>query len=233
MKKVITLIMIATLTISLNSCVVKHDSTPAVNSNTATSTPSAPATSKPSTTEATSTGELMKLLNKAKSIDNCYYEIIAERNGRRQSVTKVWVNGNKAKVQSDDSMISYIDFEKGEFMDYNNKSRAASIVSPSENNINNFKLYGGAYLANADYEKAVNSFQLGDKENIENLPCAVGSYEDSASKAKIYISEQYGIVMKFDFTMGSNQSISFIKNLEIGKVTDKDVQLPQDAKLIK
>jgi hypothetical protein len=65
-----------------------------------------------------------------------------------------------------------------------------------------------------------------DKEVIEGNSCIVGSYQDSTSKAKIYISEQNGMVMRFDFSTGNNNSVFYVTNLKIGSVTDQDVKLP-------
>lgn len=219
--------------ISLTACVVKNDSTASVNNNGgATLETTTQTTSKENASEVASSDTLVKALDKAKSLDNCYYELIAELNGNRNSVTKAWVKGNKTKIQSGDSDIfNYIDFEKGKFIDFDNKSKKGNTVPPKQNFINDFNRYAGAYLANADYESAMSSFEASGKEDIEGNSCIVGSYEDSTSKAKIYISEQYGMVMKFDFSTGNNRSLSYITNLKIGSVTDQDVELPQDAKV--
>ncbi|MDF2859124.1 MAG: hypothetical protein K0Q87_4975 [Neobacillus sp.] len=219
MKKVITLVLLAVFLISLTSCVVRNDT---ADSDTKTQ----PTASK-DTVEAVSSDTFIKTMDKAKALDNCYYELVAELNGNKNKVTKVWVKGNKTKIQRDGSdVISYIDFEKSEFVDFDNKSKKSSTVPANQDYIEDFKLYAGAYLANADYEGAIGALDADEKEVIEGNSCIVGSYQDSTSKAKIYISEQYGIVMRFDFTTGSNNSLFYVTNLKLGSVTDQDVELP-------
>ena len=219
MKKVITLVMIVVLLISLTSCIVRNEPT---NTEPKTQTPP-----KEEATETASSDIFIKTMDKANALDNCYYELVAELNGNRNKVTKVWVKGNKTKIQRNDSdVISYIDFEKSEFVDFDNKSKKASTVPVKQDYIDDFKIYAGAYLANADYEGAIGALDAGDKEVIEGNSCIVGSYQDSTSKAKIYISEQYGIVMRFEFSTGNNNSLFYVTNLKIGSVTDLDVELP-------
>ena len=219
MKKVIALVVLAVFLISLTSCVVKNNPT--------TSETTKQANSNENATEVASDDTLVKALDKAKSLDNCYYELIAELNGNQNSVVKVWVKGNKTKIQSSDSdLLNYIDFEKDKFIDYNSKSKKSSTAPSNQNYIDDFSRYAGAYLANADYEGAMSTFSLSGKEDIEGNSCIVGSYEDNTSKSKIYINEQYGIVMKFDFSTGSNKSVFYVTNLKIGSVTDQDVELP-------
>ena len=231
MKKVITLIVLAIFLISLTACVVKKDSTALVNNNSNGASKTTTQANE-NASVAISSDTLVKAMDKAKSLDNCYYELIAELNGNRNSITKVWVKGNKAKIQSDDSdVISYIDFEKGKFIDYDNKSKKGNTVPSNQDFIDDFNRYAGAYLANADYESVMSLLNAGGNEDIEGNSCIVGSYEDSTSKAKIYISERYGMVMKFDFSTGNNKSLSYVTNLKIGSVTDQDVDLPQDAKV--
>jgi hypothetical protein len=219
MKKVITLVILAVFLISLTSCVVRNDSTD--------SQPKTPTTPKEDAVEPASSDIFIKTMDKAKSLDNCYYELVAELNGNRNKVTKVWVKGNKTKIQRNDSdLISYIDFEKSEFIDFDNKSKKNSTVPANQDYIDDFNLYAGAYLANADYEGAIGALDAEDKEVIEGNSCIVGSYQDSTSKAKIYISEQNGMVMRFDFSTGNNNSVFYVTNLKIGSVTDQDVKLP-------
>lgn len=228
MKKVIALVVLTVFLISLTSCVAKVDST-ASDKNKGGTTPETTkqTTSNENTSEAASGDTLLKAFDKAKSLDNCYYELIAELNGNRNSVIKVWVKGNKTKIQSGDSnVVSYIDFKNSKFVDYDSKSKKGNTVLPNQNYIDDFKLYAGAYIANADYDSAMSLFNAGGKEDIEGNSCIVGSYEDNTSKSKIYISEQYGMVMKFEFSTGDNKSLSYITNLKIGSVTDQDVELP-------
>lgn len=222
MKKVIILVVLAVFMISQTGCVVKNDSS--------TSEPKTQTTLDKNETEAASSDTFIKAMDKAKSLDNCYYELIAELNGNRNSVTRVWVKGNKTKIENDKrDIVNYIDFEKGEFVDYDNKSKKGSKAPSNQNYIDDFKRYAGAYLANADYEGAIGGLDADGKEDIEGNSCIVGKYEDNTSKAMIYISEQYGIVMKFDFSTGNNKSSFYVTNLKIGSVTDQDVELPQDA----
>jgi hypothetical protein len=232
MKKVISLVMLAVLLTSLNACVVKRDSTASTNNNGGSSLETTQAASNENASEAASGDTLVKAMDKAKSLDNCYYELISEYNGNRNGVTKVWVKGNKTKIlRGDSNVLNYIDFEKGKFINYDIKSKEGNIIPSNQNYIADFNRYAGAYLANADYEGAMGSLNVGGKEDIEGNSCLVGSYEDSTTKAKIYISEQYGMVMKFDFSTGNNKSLSYVTNLKIGSVTDQDVELPQDAKV--
>jgi hypothetical protein len=232
MKKVITLVILTAFLISLTSCVVKNDSSASINNKAGNTSETTQTASNENASEVALDDTLVKAFNKTKLLDNCYYVLIAELNGNRSSAVKVWVKGNKSKILRDNSdVFNYIDFEEGKFIDYNNKSKEGNTVPSNQLYLDDFKRYAGAYLANADYESAMNLFNVGGKEDIEGNPCIVGSYEDSTTKSKIYISEQYGMVMRFDFSTDGNKSLFYVTNFTIGSVTDQDVELPQDAKI--
>ena len=131
------------------------------------------------------------------------------------------------------NIVQYIDFSKSEFVDYNSKEQKATTADENQNNIDNFNRYAGAYLANADYDMVISSMEAKGQKDVDGNSCIFGSYDDGGSKAEIYIQEQYGVVMKFDFSMGNNRSLSYITNFKAGSVTDQDVELPQEVKVSK
>ncbi len=218
MKKVIPLAIVLILLLSLTSCIVRNEPAPET---------AAPDTEKESPADSAVADLLLQTMEKAKSLDNIYYELVADYNDTRHNVTKVWVKDGKAKIEKDGSVATnYIDFNSNTFIDVDNKTKEKSTIDPNQNHIDNFKRYAGAFLSNADYEMAVSSLKIGEKETVEGKSCIVGSYVDSTTDAKLYISEEDGIVMKFQFSDGSNKSLSYVTNIKIGSVTDQDVELP-------
>lgn len=218
MKKVIPLAILLLLLLSLTSCIVRNEPAPET---------AAPAAEAENTADPAAADLLLQTMEKAKTVDNVYYELAADYNDTRHNITKVWVKGGKAKIERDGSnATNYIDFNSNTFVDVDNKTKEKNTADPNQNHIDNFKRYAGAFLANADYEMVVGSLEMSDKAELEGKTCIVGSYVDSTTDAKLYISEADGVVMKFQFADGSNKSLSYVTNLKIGSVTDQDVELP-------
>lgn len=169
------------------------------------------------------------LLEKSKSIDSYYCEVImkAKIGNNVEIPSKMWIKGNKMKVEQKMGpaliTINYWDLEEKVMYTYTKESNTATKMEvPATNGLNQ-------KLDSLDFDD--NIIDKG-KTTVDGTTCLVLEYKSGNTSGILYVSEDNALPVKSEVFQNNELKMEMIyKNYEIGKVTEEMVTLPAGTKI--
>lgn len=206
-------------------------STPAITTTstpatTATSTPvttTSPTTTSPTTTTTTTpttTGESLEdILGKASGINSVYYEMVTTGGGMPAQTSKVWIKGNKMKVETvidGEKMITILDDDAHTMKVYYESDGMVLVMTyqPQDSALDETE-------GIIDYNPVI----LGT-ETYDGKVCLVVQYNIEGTVTKMWIWKQYGFPIKVEATTSDGTYVVEYKNIVFNNVSDDAFVLP-------
>lgn len=231
--KIIISVFVASLMIFTVACTKKDASTSSDASKGSSTTEESTSTNSNSNGDTTTSENLDEILSKVKTSDNYYFEYVIEAQNQTTSTYNMWVKGKKMRMDissgSDQGGSMYINNETGECYMYTKEQNTAIKVTtkPDNTDTNPF-----SYINQID-KSTLQGYKKKSTENIDGNKCLVYAYEYDKYKHVMYISEEYDVVLKYEY-YEDNKLVSsvYFKNFKVGSVTDEMVTVPKDAKIM-
>lgn len=229
--KIVIAIFLALLMILTVACTKKNTST---NNNTQAKNETEESTSNSSTSTSTTVSEnLDEIFSKVKSSDNYYFEYAIEGDNQPTVTYNMWVKGKKIRMDvasgSEQGASMYINNETGEFYMYTKEQNTAIKVTTKPNDVDTNPF---SYINKID-KSTLSGYKKQSTTSLDGNKCWVYTYEYDKNKYVMYISEEYSIVLKYEyFTDNKLVSSVYFKNFKEGNVTDDMVTIPKGVKIM-
>lgn len=164
--------------------------------------------------------------------DNYSFEAVVTDNDKTTPGYKMWVKGKLTRIDTGDGtneVSMYLDGEKNEAYSYV-KSQNIAMKQAYKRDPGQSDPY--AYASSID-KNTMSQYVNKGSETIDGIKCTAYAYEANGITAKIYISDEYGVVIKYQgIQNGKVTQEVYYKNFKIGSVTDNDVTLPKGVKIM-
>lgn len=171
------------------------------------------------------------LFSKGKEVKEMCYEMHITASGLTVE-SKTWFKGQKMKTDTlvnGQRAVSIFDMAKGELISYLPEKNMATKMKIDE-------YQGKDNITPLDYleELEKSEFQILGTETVNGMECKVISVSDKLGKAKMWISVDYGIVVKMEEEVDGKKTVVEFKNIKIGpgSVPDDTFNLPQGVKVM-
>lgn len=169
--------------------------------------------------------------NAKDTIKNFSMTIKSDTDGNKTEM-KLWTKDSKTKYVVEDCA-TYIDTATGDFITVDLKEKtgmklttSGGLGSNAQSVITPFTLENTIEGTLQFYKKSATTAKVGD--NV----CTVYEYKLAEETYKIYISNEYKILLKMETFKGDKlESYSEFADFTVGKVTDADVTVPSDIKM--
>lgn len=241
MNKKIGLILIVALTFSVAGCAKQEDTgeksqtgseqvtatgSESVGSNDGKS--SAADEKKDYSNEAALQEALKEMIGKSQNLEGIQYENVVSYQGV-ETVQKIWQSKGKMKISTmvnGNESIAIITEEETITYDLATKQGVsyADVLQEGEGEMPNIG------------EDEIGNFKFIAEEEIDGEPCIVVSdVTDSTSTSKIWMSKNYGVMMKAEMkdTASDVNMILYIRNLKTFKPDSHFFEVPKDIEIIK
>jgi len=174
---------------------------------------------------------LASILEKGKVISNFSYSQIATIAGGGTSETKIWRKNQKMKQEiktEGKTVIMYIDLENGQFYLYDPAANTAVAMASGLSAKEQKKETADEFLNKVDPDTEI----IG-REILDGQRTVIAQISLDGAEQKIWFSEEYGLPLKIESRMPDGTMVKTeVKNLQIGNVSDSDVTLPPDVKIM-
>lgn len=171
-------------------------------------------------------GDLAGILGLGRGITNYSYDQTIVT-GNETFTATVYRKGQKMRQDatvSGQSTVMYLDMATGEIYTYMPSTKQA------------FKLSSGETQNSEPIDEVAGKIDPGTKiigtETVNGENCVVVQTTVDSTTEKFWISKKYGLPMKMVSESPEGTTTTEIKNLKVGSVTDADVTLPSDAKIM-
>jgi outer membrane lipoprotein-sorting protein len=232
-KKILCIFIAIMLLFTLSACGKSKTGTNSENTGTKTTSASNSADSNNSTSDtsnAASEGNVTDVLSKFASVDNYTYSATSLLEGQDAIKFKTAVKGNKMKFETTTNGITsaiYYDLDEKVMYTYDPETKAAMKMEfPGEDTVKASDLQYNFHKT--DYTGANKT----GTEKIAGKDCVVYEYVFGTQKTKIWVWEEYGILLRVASYEGDKLTNDTTFDVyEIGNVTDEMVTLPKGAQI--
>lgn len=238
LKKILCIITAIILVLTLSAC--GKSKAGANRDNTASKTTSANESSSSGTNNSAGTtdtsnsaseGNVTDVLSKFVSIDNYTYSATSKLDGQDEIKFKATVKGNKMKFETTTNGVTaaiYYDMDGKVMYTYDPGTKAAMKMEfPGDETVKASDLQYNFHKT--DYTGAN---KVGT-EKVAGKDCSVYEYVFGTQKTKIWVWEEYGILLRVAGYEGDKlTNDTTFDTYDIGKVTDDMVTLPKDAQIM-
>lgn len=163
---------------------------------------------------------LPELLKRAQNVANVYYEMVITDAKGNASDKKVWLSGQKMKIESND-LVTILDRENNLIYTY----------KPSENKATKMNLAIGQQREESivDLSGDLNNYKLQNvgQETIGNKNCLIYLHQSGKSDSqKVWLWQVYGLPIKIEDTGAFGKITTVFQNFDFTPIPDVVFNLP-------
>lgn len=181
--------------------------------------------------------DIASLLSESNVPDEYYYDQTI-KTGEYTSTQKFWYKGEKMKIEGEQEGVPYIIIWTEDSMtnlDPQSKTAFRTLYQEDMEEENTEGMNDFYNTENFDFENDENFKYLG-KDTVNGESCHVieSTFSEDNSVSKVWIHEEYGIVMKTQVTGATEEMNSEMEvtNLNIGGVSDDEFEIPDDYQIM-
>lgn len=178
-------------------------------------------------------GEVAAILAKSKAIDEISFEYTITEGDKVEAAGKVWVKGSRVKNEltataDGQAIISIYDTAKAEAYLYFPGEKMATLSELTPEMTGWFQTPANFY---DDLE--VSSVKIVADETYDGYKCKVMAIVDETGweEARFWVSEEYGIPLRFETNDAVGTLTIDYKNVKVGSVPDNVFELPQGVRI--
>jgi outer membrane lipoprotein-sorting protein len=174
---------------------------------------------------------ISSLITKSQKIKEMSYDMLMIGAGLSFE-SKAWLKGNMLKTDSvlnGQRVISIFDLTKGEVLSYLPGDNIATKMKMEE-----YQGQDGTTPVDYTQELAKADFRLAGTETVNNMDCKVLKIISVEDSYKMWLSTEYGMVVKIEEGLqGQGVTVEF-KNIEVGEgsVADNTFKIPEGVEII-
>lgn len=167
---------------------------------------------------------IIKLLQKGAATNEISYDLLFTSEGLSMT-SKYWKKGDKEKIESDTSEGIFVTiYDKDEVISYYPSEKTGERYTQyyddySSGNVNEV---GDQYFKNVAYKFIENGTFDGEKYILVSMEDAYGS------ESKLWISTNYGIILRYEGEDEGGEYISEVKNISTNNISDDTFEVPSD-----
>lgn len=167
------------------------------------------------------------VLTDSEDLDNYYYELIVETPGVETQDTKMWVMGQKMKMETA-GQIMYYDFAEGTVASYTEETNQLIVMSVGDTGE-----METPFSVEDDIDSSTYDFiYYQGTEELDGKTVYVYDYSVDEYSVKYYIWADTGIILKMETDSDGYESSYYFKDLAIDCVTESDLEYPAGASVI-
>lgn len=238
MKKSIWIVIILVLILTLTACGSdtsdsQTSETNATEVTTSETTSETTAAQTEAVSETSENGDILAadIFKTDTKADSYAYELIMSSGGQVIGGFNLWVDGDKVRFDlTDQGQSMYFDYEKQEAYIYSAADNTL-LKTPIETLGNEWESpFLFAEELDAD---ALSSMNYKGSEKLDGKACQIFEYDNMGNKVTYYVWEEKGLILKIIMEIdGQPEYEYYFKNLELDGNFEKELELPEGAKIV-
>lgn len=238
MNKRIWMVIILLLTLALTACGSGTNTIESTEATTETTSSETTAETTEAQTEATSeTTEnagvsASDIFDRDTKVDRYAYELIMSSGGQVIGGFNLWVDGDRVRFDLAE--------DQGQSMYFDYKKKEAYIYVAAENTLMKMPIeslgneWESPFLFAEELDDdALSAMTNKGSETVDGKKCQVFEYDNMGTKVTYYVWEEKGLILKMIVEVDGQPTYEYyFKNLQIDGNFDKELELPEGAKIV-
>jgi hypothetical protein len=236
MDKRIWMISILVLTLALTACGSDTNATEesTVLVTTAETTSETTGVVTEATSETTENTEVLAsdIFDRDSKIDRYAYELIMSSGGQVIGGFNLWVDGDRVRFD--------LAAEQGQSMYFDYAKKEAYIYVASENTLMKMPIeslgneWESPFLFAEELDdRALSAMKNKGSEIVDGKKCQVFVYDSAGTEVTYFVWEEKGLILKMIVEVEGQPTYEYyFKNLQIDGNFDKELELPEGAKIV-
>jgi len=238
MKKSIWMVIILIAMLALTAC-----GSDAPDTETTETTASVVTTSEDTSETTTASTEAVSetvenggvlasdIFNRESKVDRYAYELIMTSGGQVIGGFNLWVDGDRVRFDlADQGQSMYFDYAKKEAYIYV-AAENTLMKTPIETLGNEWE--SPFLFAEELDDDALTAMKNKGSETLDGKKCQIFEYDNMGTKVTYYVWEEKGLILKMIMEVDGQPTYEYyFKNLQIDGNFDKELELPEGAKIV-